>query len=202
MMRFLTCSLLLGSALGDFDWKEQDKRRYDNGNSIYDNQDSRDRDRDDRYKDDYDHDYDYEDKSWKKHTDEKHFPVAPVPVKAKTVPSSHDITPLTGSNQSRHGGWCGPDICFSSEGAHCFEQHDANFCVQAMLMCMRSIVKGCKVGKDGQVGETVALSENEGLPGSVTTLLGGLGLFGVAWMMSIELRGVSFIGALETPLLV
>merc|ERR1719229_1511990 len=40
--------------------------------------------------------------------------------------------------------WCGPDECFTRDGAHCFENHKWSHCTHMILTCAKSMITGCK----------------------------------------------------------
>eukprot|EP00931_Biecheleriopsis_adriatica_P061715 TRINITY_DN37123_c0_g1_i1.p1 TRINITY_DN37123_c0_g1~~TRINITY_DN37123_c0_g1_i1.p1 ORF type:complete len:198 (-),score=35.21 TRINITY_DN37123_c0_g1_i1:71-637(-) len=40
--------------------------------------------------------------------------------------------------------WCGPDYCFSSHGANCFDTHPYRFCMKAVYTCVKFIIQGCR----------------------------------------------------------
>lgn len=44
----------------------------------------------------------------------------------------------------RSRGWCGPDECFSREGAHCFQEHTVSHCTHMIMLCAKNMIAGCQ----------------------------------------------------------
>eukprot|EP00401_Gymnodinium_catenatum_P054256 CAMPEP_0117497624 /NCGR_PEP_ID=MMETSP0784-20121206/21279_1 /TAXON_ID=39447 /ORGANISM="" /LENGTH=190 /DNA_ID=CAMNT_0005292653 /DNA_START=102 /DNA_END=674 /DNA_ORIENTATION=+ len=72
---------------------------------------------------------------------------------ASSAPTSLFTTPQVGQvlaasmeqhQEKRHRRWCGPSICFSEEGSHCFDEHPAAYCMKAIYVCMNYMIKGCE----------------------------------------------------------
>jgi len=42
--------------------------------------------------------------------------------------------------------WCGPDFCYSEDGASCFEKYRADYCMHRVYVCMKNFFGGgdCK----------------------------------------------------------
>lgn len=46
--------------------------------------------------------------------------------------------PPTGKNKP----WCGPDFCYSKDGASCFDRYRADYCMHRVYICMKNFFEG------------------------------------------------------------
>lgn len=40
--------------------------------------------------------------------------------------------------------WCGPDACYTQDGASCFETYRADYCMHLVYICTKNIFSGCR----------------------------------------------------------